>query len=103
MENREELNRLKAHNPNRYCADGKDGQWCCPPGAAYAQRLGLYYRVHLQRRLIGCFSETFSFWKTTCESPQRFLQAIAKLSVRMYQQTTGKEFVAQDVLQVIRT
>jgi putative transposase len=40
----EELRRLNAHNPNRYSA-GKDGQWHCPPGVAYAERLGLYYRV----------------------------------------------------------
>ena len=40
----EDLRRLGERNPNRYCA-GESGCWCCPPGAAYAERLGLYYRV----------------------------------------------------------
>lgn len=40
----EELHRLAAHNPNRYSARN-DAQWCCRPGIAYAEGLGLYYRV----------------------------------------------------------
>jgi hypothetical protein len=40
----EDLRRLSARNPNRY-RPREDGRWCCPPGAQYAERLGLYYRV----------------------------------------------------------
>lgn len=40
----EELRRLNAHNPNRY-SPGSDEPWRCPPGQAYAEQLGLYYRV----------------------------------------------------------
>src|SRR6266849_6392233 len=40
----EDLRRLSERNPNRYCA-GEGADWRCPPGAAYAERLGLYYRV----------------------------------------------------------
>lgn len=40
----EELRRLRARNPNRYCLDEK-GKWLCPPGHAYAGELGLNYRV----------------------------------------------------------
>jgi hypothetical protein len=46
----EELHRLTAHNPNRYSV-GKDGPWHCPPGNAYAERLGLYYRVRCSKEI----------------------------------------------------
>src|SRR5208283_4867702 len=61
----EELRRLNMHNPNRYAA-GSDEPWRCPPGQAYAERLGLYYRSAPRQRLTGCFSGTFSSWKITC-------------------------------------
>jgi putative transposase len=40
----EELRRLNTRNPNRYSPEG-DETWRCPPGQAYAEQLGLYYRV----------------------------------------------------------
>src|SRR5258708_38455468 len=39
-----DLRQLRERNSNRYCAD-EGGHWRCPPGAAYAEGLGLYYRV----------------------------------------------------------
>jgi transposase InsO family protein len=40
----EELEKLAKANPNRYCRD-QSGAWICPPGVAYAEALGMYYRV----------------------------------------------------------
>lgn len=40
----EELEKLAKANPNRYCRD-QSGAWICPPGIAFAETLGLYYRV----------------------------------------------------------
>jgi putative transposase len=55
----EDLEKLAIKSPNRYCRNG-EGQWCCPPGEAYASERGLYYRVRssaeinwvLQRNLL---------------------------------------------------
>jgi putative transposase len=65
----EELNRLKAHNPNRYSADEKDGQWCCPPGAAYAQRLGLYYCVRSSAEIDWVFQRNIQFLEDYLREP----------------------------------
>jgi putative transposase len=40
----EELTRLADSQPNRYVLDAQ-GRWRCPPGEAYAARLGLTYQV----------------------------------------------------------
>jgi hypothetical protein len=56
----EELRRLNAHNPNRYSA-GKDGLWICPPGVAYAERLGLYYRVRSSAEINWVFQRNIQF------------------------------------------
>jgi putative transposase len=56
----EDLQRLGERNPNRYCAsDG--GRWCCPPGAAYADRLGLYYRVRSSAEIDRIFQRNIQF------------------------------------------
>lgn len=39
-----QLQRLKEKSPARYQLQ-EDGSWRCPPGEAYAERLGLTYRV----------------------------------------------------------
>ena len=56
----EDLQRLSERNPNRYCA-GKDGRWCCPPGAAHAERLGLYYRVRSSAEIDRIFQRNIQF------------------------------------------
>ena len=81
----EELRQLNAHNPNRYFS-GKGGQWCCPPGAAYAQHLGLYYHVRSSPEIDWVFQRNVQFVKTTCGSRGPSPQAVAKLSSRMCQQ-----------------
>ena len=56
----EDLQRLSERNPNRYCA-GDGGRWCCPPGAAYAERLGLYYRVRSSAEIDRIFQRNIQF------------------------------------------
>src|ERR1700690_95022 len=40
----QELEKLSQKSPHRYHRDS-DGRWRCPPGEAYAGKLGLYYRL----------------------------------------------------------
>lgn len=56
----EELQRLAARNPNRYCA-AEDGHWRCPPGAAYAEHLGFYYRVRSSAEIDWTFQRNIQF------------------------------------------
>ncbi len=56
----EELRRLCDHNPNRYNT-AEDGRWRCPPGAAYAKRLGLYYRVRSSGEIDWIFQRNIQF------------------------------------------
>lgn len=56
----EDLRRLGERNPNRYCA-GEGGRWWCPPGAAYAERLGLYYRVRSSAEIDRIFQRIIQF------------------------------------------
>jgi hypothetical protein len=56
----EDLRRLAEHNPNRYCA-GAEGCWRCPPGADYAERLGLYYRVRSSAEIDWVFQRNIQF------------------------------------------
>jgi putative transposase len=56
----EDLRRLNTHNPNRYSAQ-KDGQWHCPPGMAYAERLGLYYHVRSSAEIDWVFQRNIQF------------------------------------------
>lgn len=56
----EELRRLNAHNPNRY-SPGSVAPWCCLPGQAYAERLGLYYRVRSAAEINWVFQRNIQF------------------------------------------
>jgi len=55
----EELIRLSERNPNRYCRS--DDRWFCPPGRAYAGRLGLYYRVRSSADINWLFQRNIQF------------------------------------------
>jgi putative transposase len=55
----EELIRLSERNPNRYCRG--DDRWVCPPGRAYAGRLGLYYRVRSSADINWLFQRNIQF------------------------------------------
>jgi hypothetical protein len=65
----EELHRLKAHNSNRY-SSGEDGQWFCPPGAAYAERHGLYYRVRSSAEIDWVFQRNIQFLEDYLRGPR---------------------------------
>ena len=56
----EDLQRLGERNPNRYRA-GEGGRWCCPPGVAHAERLGLYYRVRSSAEIDRIFQRNIRF------------------------------------------
>ncbi|MBC8164699.1 MAG: DDE-type integrase/transposase/recombinase [Bryobacteraceae bacterium] len=56
----EDLQRLSERNPNRYCA-GEGVHWCCPPGVAHAERLGLYYRVRSSAEIDWVFQRNIQF------------------------------------------
>jgi putative transposase len=56
----EELTRLAEKNPNRYHRDSDD-RWRCRPGEAYAEALGLYYRVRSGREIDWVFQRNMQF------------------------------------------
>jgi hypothetical protein len=55
-----DLRLLSERNSNRYCAD-ESGHWRCPPGAAYAEGLGLYYRVRSSAEINWVFQRNVQF------------------------------------------
>jgi transposase InsO family protein len=55
-----DLRQLSERNSNRYCAD-ESGHWRCPPGAAYAAGLGLYYRVRSSAEIDWVFQRNVQF------------------------------------------
>ena len=55
----DDLRRLVAHNPNRYCR--REDRWVCPPGEAHAQTVGLYYRVRSSSAIQWMFQRNIQF------------------------------------------
>src|ERR1700692_4149890 len=39
----------------------EEGRWCCPPAAAYAEHLGLYYRVRSSAEIDWVFQRNIQF------------------------------------------
>ena len=56
----EQLGSLKESMPNRYVQE-EDGGWQCPPGEAYAQPLGFFYRVRSSREINWIFQRNLLF------------------------------------------
>jgi putative transposase len=56
----EDLLALEAKNPGRYCRD-EDGVWRCPPGEAYAEQFGLYYRVKSSKDINWTYQRNIEF------------------------------------------
>ena len=56
----DELQRLRVKSPGRYCPNAQDG-WTCPPGVAYAEPLGLYYRVRSSAEIDWTFQRNIQF------------------------------------------
>ena len=56
----EELQRLKSRNPSRYFPNAQ-GRWSSSPGTAYAEPLGLYYRVRSSAEIDWTFQRNIQF------------------------------------------
>jgi transposase InsO family protein len=56
----EELILLSEQNPNRYYKD-EEGNWRCPPGEAYAEQFGFYYRVRTTKDINWTFQRNIQF------------------------------------------
>jgi len=69
----EDLVRLEAHNPHRYCR-GTDDRWRCPPGERYAERLGLRYRVFSSSEIEWIYQRNLIFLDS-------YVRRVAQLTV----------------------
>jgi len=56
----DELKKLAEKSPHRYCPEG-DGRWRCPPGAAYAEQFGLYYRLRSSAEIDWTFQRNLQY------------------------------------------
>ena len=56
----EHLLQLADHMPHRYVHNG-DGTWSCPPGEAYAQPFGLFYRVQSSAQIDWIYQRNLRF------------------------------------------
>jgi len=56
----EDLLVLAEQNPNRYCKD-EAGQWRCPPGEAFAEPFGLYYRIRSSSDINWSYQRNLTF------------------------------------------
>jgi transposase InsO family protein len=57
----EQLIKLASKNPNRYFRD-LDGSWRCPPGEAYAEPFGLFYRVRSSKEINWTYQRNIEFF-----------------------------------------
>ncbi len=73
----EELGRLNTHNSNRYSA-GKDGQWHCPPGEAYAEQWRLYYRVRSSKEINWIYQRNIQFLEDYFRADSSAIKARSK-------------------------
>jgi transposase InsO family protein len=56
----DDLQRLAARQPQRYCRTA-EGQWRCPPGEAYAQACGLSYQLRSSAEINWVFQRNMLF------------------------------------------
>jgi putative transposase len=108
----EELQRLKVRNPNRYFPNGRSG-WDCPPGAAYAGKLGLYYRVRSSAEIDWVFQRNIQFLDDylRAESPptsaagcarvHAYVSAVPGLLLDRLLQLTRESVPADDIFRMI--
>lgn len=96
-----ELEKLAEKSPNRYCRE-HDGRWRCPPGAAYAERLGLYYRLRSSAEIDWTLQRNIQYledyWRfdadkvapTICERVQAEVAAVPGLLLSdLFRKTRG--------------
>lgn len=96
----EDLKRLTERNANRY-RHGEDGKWYCPPGEAYAERLGLYYRVRSSAEIDWVFQRNIQFLEDyfRADSPA-IAAACREIAVAHVSATPGLSL--EDLLQVTK-
>jgi transposase InsO family protein len=56
----EDLIRLAQEHPNRFCKD-EDGEWRCPPGEAYAEPFGFFYRLCTSSKINWTYQRNINF------------------------------------------
>jgi putative transposase len=108
----EELRRLTARNPNRYCPKEPAG-WDCPPGTAYAEPLGLYYRVRSSTEIDWTFQRNIQFLDdylradpsaipiSSRETARAHVSAVAGLRLDELLQATKETVSADDIFGMI--
>src|SRR5881296_3229746 len=95
----QDLGRLRERNPNRYCTDDA-GRWCCPPGIAYAEPLGLYYRVRSSADIDATFQRNIQFLEDYLRAGSKeLLPAICENAVSLVSATPGMPL--EDLLRLI--
>jgi putative transposase len=108
----EKLQDLKAGNPNRYFSNTHGG-WDCPPGTAYAEPLGLYYRVRSSADIDWTFQRNIQFLDdylrvdasapsaTACEKVRAYVSAVPGLSLDKLLQLPKEIVSADDIFRMI--
>ncbi len=108
----EELQRLTAGNPNRYCPKER-ACWDCPPGAAYAEPLGLYYRVRSSAEINWTFQRNIQFLDdylradpsaipiSSRETARAYVSAVAGLRLDELLQATKETVSADEIFGMI--
>ena len=103
----ENLLRLAAQSPNRYCST-ENGQWRCPPGEACAKEFGFYYRIRSSREINWVYQRNIQFLEDYLRSdlpirPESHERVRALVSARsaiglsdLFQETVG--IVSRDEL-----
>ncbi|PYS26555.1 MAG: integrase, partial [Acidobacteria bacterium] len=85
----EDVERLSERNPNRYCRNDA-GRWRCPPGIAYAEPLGLYYRVRSSADIDATFQRNIQFLEDYFRAgSKKLLPAICENAVALVSATPG--------------
>ncbi len=79
----DELTKLAEQMPARYCYSDEAG-WHCPPGQAYAQQFGLYYRLRSSAEINWELQRNLRFLEDylRAEQPQEKVSAAARSSVQ---------------------
>jgi putative transposase len=64
----EQLVQLAEQMPRRY-QHGLDGTWVCPPGSAYANLLGFFYRIQSSAQIDWVYQRNLCFLEDYLRSP----------------------------------
>jgi hypothetical protein len=79
----EELIKLSSKNSNRYVQEA-DGIWRCPPGEAYSEKLGFYYRVRSSKEINWTYQRNIEFLDDYFRNDSPIVEAAIRDSVLTY-------------------